>query len=200
MSQLVLLARQKVLKRILNLHLPTPLTLIFFHFALWITSQKELSNATKPSSGVRVTPENIHFLMTLVYRQIGFLSPLFDRNLSCIGRNLRSRCTIPLEQALWYSLVLCLMTPNPILLTLWLAELRAKWVRNDEVGTECFRLSVGKVGFREHTSVNIFLSSWQAKRCWCDCWECRSPPSECTELGGASREMGSLSFCCLLLP
>lgn len=34
MSQLVLLAKQKVLKRILSLHLPTPLTLVFSHFAL----------------------------------------------------------------------------------------------------------------------------------------------------------------------
>lgn len=42
------------------------------------------------------------------------------------------------------------MTPNPILLTLWLAELRAKWDRNDEVGTEHFHLSIGKVDYKEH--------------------------------------------------
>lgn len=50
-SQLVLLAKQKARKRLLSLHLPTPLT--YTHvlpLCPWITSQRELCNATKPSS------------------------------------------------------------------------------------------------------------------------------------------------------
>lgn len=42
------------------------------------------------------------------------------------------------------------MSPNPVLLTRWLAELRAKWGRDDEVGTGHFHFSMGKVDYREH--------------------------------------------------
>lgn len=36
------------------------------------------------------------------------------------------------------------MTLNPVLLTLWLAELRAKWDRNGELDAERFILTLAK--------------------------------------------------------
>lgn len=99
MSQLVLLAEQKLLKRILSLHLSIPL---HFHsstpLAPWITSQRELPNVAKPSPGGSHSPEDIASSGLQLTVRIGFpCSSLIG--ILVVEAGIRGADATPLEQA-----------------------------------------------------------------------------------------------------
>lgn len=50
------------------------------------------------------------------------------------------------------------MTLNPVLLTLWLAELRAKWARNGELDAEHFISVLAKRAHKMRQRENVRLS------------------------------------------
>lgn len=50
------------------------------------------------------------------------------------------------------------MTLNPVLLTLWLAELRAKWARNGELDAEHFISVLAKRTHKMRQRENVRLS------------------------------------------
>lgn len=56
------------------------------------------------------------------------------------------------------------MTLNPVLLTLWLAELRAKWDRNGELDAEHFILMLAKRAREMRRRVNVRLSCKAKKK------------------------------------